>query len=194
MIIIVQFKIPVLHFIYLSVYYLFHFWIGIKVKHRNDNHCSVKIPVLHLIYLSMYYLFFVPCFCQQRIQIGGADYLIGRFLSRDRFLYICWAYWFTNSEWIFGNVLNERTSMLFGPCILIRTGTLIRQPRVWLYMYVCMMYRVFFFYTQISFPCHFYTNQDIGMRFFATCSGHRVVFLLFFSLLQDNIQRRYKRY
>ena len=123
-------KIPVLHFIYLSVYYLFHFWIGIKVKHRNDNHCSVKIPVLHLIYLSMYYLFFVPCFCQQRIQIGGADYLIGRFLSRDRFLYICWAYWFTNSEWIFGNVLNERTSMHFGPCILIRTGTLNRQPRV----------------------------------------------------------------
>ena len=122
-------KIPVLHFIYLSVYYLFHFWIGIKVKHRNDNHCSVKIPVLHLIYLSMYYLFFVPCFCQQRIQIGGADYLIGRFLSRDRFLYICWAYWFTNSEWIFGNVLNERTSMNFGPCF-IRTGTLNRQPRV----------------------------------------------------------------
>ena len=76
-------KIPVLHFIYLSVYYLFHFWIGIKVKHRNDNHCSVKIPVLHLIYLSMYYLFFVPCFCQQRIQIGGADYLIGRFLSSE---------------------------------------------------------------------------------------------------------------
>ena len=35
----------------------------------------------------------------------------------------------------------------------------------------------FFFYTQISFSCHFYTNQDIDMRFFVTCSGHRVIFL-----------------
>ena len=34
-----------------------------------------------------------------------------------------------------------------------------------------------FFYTLISFSCHFYTNQDIDMRFFVTCSGHRVMFL-----------------
>ena len=34
---------------------IFKKWIGIKVKHRNDNHCTVKIPpVLYFIYLSMY--------------------------------------------------------------------------------------------------------------------------------------------
>ena len=46
----------------------------------------------------------------------------------------------------------------------------------------------------ISLVISIYTNQDINMRFFVTCSGHRVIFLSFFSLLQDNIPRRYKRY
>ena len=45
-------------------------------------------------------------------------------------------------------------------------------------------YRVFFFNTQISFSPHFYTNKDIDMRSFVTCSRHRVVFLEIFSLLQ----------
>ena len=35
---------------------------------------------------------------------------------------------------------------------------------------------VFFFYTQISFSPHFYTNKDINMRSFVMCSGHRVFF------------------
>ena len=39
------------------------------------------------------------------------------------------------------------------------------------------VYRVSFFYDPISFSCHFYTNKDIDMRSFVTCSGHRVIFL-----------------
>ena len=78
----------------------------------------------------MYYLFLDPYFCQQRIQNGGGVYLIGKFLSSVQFLYVCRAYRFTNSGWIFGNMLNKRTSMHFGLCILISTGTLNRQPRV----------------------------------------------------------------
>ena len=50
------------------------------------------------------------------------------------------------------------------------------------------------FSLKISFSCHFYTNQDIDMCFFVTCSGYRDIFLSFFSLLQVNISRRYKRY
>ena len=38
-------------------------------------------------------------------------------------------------------------------------------------------YRVFFYYALISFSPHFYTNKDIDMRSFVTCSRHRVVFL-----------------
>ena len=38
----------------------------------------------------------------------------------------------------------------------------------------------FFFDDPISFSCHFYTNKDIDMRFFVTCSWHRVIFLYFF--------------
>ena len=39
---------------------------------------------------------------------------------------------------------------------------------------------LFFYYALISFSCHFYINQDIDMRFFVTCSGHRDIFLSFF--------------
>ena len=57
-----------------------------------------------------------------------------------------------------------------------------------------LIYRVFFYYDLISFSPNFYTNEDIDMRSFVMCSRHRVVFLYFFSLLQDYIPRWYKRY
>ena len=46
-----------------------------------------------------------------------------------------------------------------------------------------LMYRVFFFYDPISFSCHFYTNKDIDMRSFVTCSGHRVIFFRYYMII-----------
>jgi len=36
-----------------------------------------------------------------------------------------------------------------------------------------------FFDGPISFSCHFYTNKDIGMRFFVMCSLHRYYMIIF---------------
>ena len=73
--------------------------------------------------LSMYYLFL-------RIQNGGGYYLIGRFLSSDRFLYVCWA---TSSQILDGFSVMCLMSVL--ACILanvfcIRTGTLVSLKKV----------------------------------------------------------------